>query len=165
MKHSIDSVREFHRVFGHPIAKDVNVATEAQRRLRVKLIAEELGELAVALGVPLKLEVKPDETGAFLAITNLEVAPEGSCACDENVDLIEAADALGDLDYVVQGSNLVFGFPSGMVLKEIHESNMSKLGADGKPIWNADGKVVKGPNYRKPNIMRILDTFDRNREL
>lgn len=74
----------------------------------------------------------------------------------DTVDLIEAADALGDLDYVVQGSNISFGFPSEAILEEIHASNMSKLGEDGKPIYREDAKVLKGPNYFKPNIARVM---------
>ena len=75
---------------------------------------------------------------------------------DSRVDLIETADALGDLKYVVEGAALVFGIPLEPVFMEIHRSNMSKLGTDGKPIYREDGKVLKGPNYTPPNVAAVL---------
>lgn len=156
-------VRQFHNVFKHPVETEVTPNTVAHRRLRVALIAEELGELCQALGVPLELSVVPaalsEATDKDVA-NNMRivkwVAPAEMCHPDGAVDLVEAADALGDLDYVVQGSNLVFGFPGPAVVEEIHDSNMTKLGADGKPIWDEMGKIVKGPNYRRPDVGHIL---------
>ena len=63
----------------------------------------------------------------------------------QNNDLVEVADALGDMLYILCGTIIE------------HGSNMSKLGADGKPIYREDGKVLKGPNYFKPHIKEILD--------
>jgi predicted HAD superfamily Cof-like phosphohydrolase len=74
-------------------------------------------------------------------------------------DLIEIADALGDQLYILCGTILAHGMQHKIVevFEEIQRSNMSKLGADGKPIYREDGKVMKGPNYFKPDIKSILD--------
>ncbi|WP_222984737.1 nucleoside triphosphate pyrophosphohydrolase family protein [Flagellimonas meishanensis] len=74
-------------------------------------------------------------------------------------DLIEVADALGDMLYILCGTILEHGMQYKIeeVFEEIQRSNMSKLGMDGKPIYREDGKVLKGPNYFKPNIQEIMD--------
>jgi predicted HAD superfamily Cof-like phosphohydrolase len=73
-------------------------------------------------------------------------------------DIVEVADALGDIAYVVYGAAKTFGIPLDEVVDEIHRSNMSKLGEDGKPIYReSDRKVLKGENYFPPNIKAILD--------
>ena len=73
-------------------------------------------------------------------------------------DLVEVADALGDMLYILCGTILSHGMQYKIteVFNEIQRSNMSKLGDDGKPIYREDGKVLKGPNYFKPNIKSIL---------
>jgi len=73
-------------------------------------------------------------------------------------DLIEVADALGDMLYILCGTILEHGMQYKIeeVFEEIQRSNMSKLGADGKPIYREDGKVLKGPNYFKPDIQGVL---------
>ena len=71
-------------------------------------------------------------------------------------DIVEVADALGDILYIVIGTAIVFGIDIEKVFNEIHSSNMSKLGEDGKPIFREDGKVLKGPNYFEPNIEKVL---------
>lgn len=77
----------------------------------------------------------------------------------EKGDLVEVADALGDILYILCGTMLKHGLQDKMeeIFREIQRSNMSKLGADGKPIYREDGKVMKGPDYFKPNIAAILD--------
>ena len=77
----------------------------------------------------------------------------------KNGDLVEVADALGDIMYILFGTMLKHGLQDKMVevFKEIQNSNMSKLGEDGKPIYREDGKVLKGPNYFRPNIAQILN--------
>lgn len=77
----------------------------------------------------------------------------------ENNDLVEVADALGDMLYILCGTILEHGMQHKIqeVFEEIQRSNMSKLGADGKPIYREDGKVLKGPNYFKPSIKSILE--------
>src|SRR5688572_7431947 len=74
-------------------------------------------------------------------------------------DLVEIADALGDQLYILCGTILKHGMQHKIVevFTEIHRSNMSKLGEDGEPVYRADGKIIKGPNYFKPNIKTILD--------
>jgi len=97
----------------------------------------------------------PDRHKLRLALI-VEEAEELAEAMDEN-DLVGIADALGDLAYVVIGAALEFGIPLEEVVDEIHLSNMSKLGAGGKPIYReSDGKVLKGPNYSPPNIAKVL---------
>ncbi|HRB72080.1 nucleoside triphosphate pyrophosphohydrolase family protein [Flavobacterium sp. WV_118_3] len=76
----------------------------------------------------------------------------------QNNDLVEIADALGDMLYILCGTILEHGLQHKIeeVFDEIQRSNMSKLGEDGKPIYREDGKVMKGPNYFKPNFETIL---------
>ena len=76
-----------------------------------------------------------------------------------NKDLVEVADALGDMLYILCGTIIEHGMQHKIeeVFNEIQKSNMSKLGADGKPIFREDGKVLKGPNYFKPDIKSILN--------
>jgi len=78
-------------------------------------------------------------------------------ACD-NGDLVEIADALGDQLYILCGTILKHGMQHIItdVFAEIHESNMSKLDAEGNPIFREDGKIMKGENYFKPNISQFL---------
>ena len=76
----------------------------------------------------------------------------------QNNDIVEIADALGDMLYILCGTILEHGLQNKIeeVFDEIQRSNMSKLGEDGKPIYREDGKVMKGPNYFKPNFSDIL---------
>ena len=74
----------------------------------------------------------------------------------EKKDLVEVADALTDILYVTYGAGHAFGINLDKCFSEVQNSNMSKLGADGKPIYNESGKVMKGPNYYKPNLKKIL---------
>ena len=71
-------------------------------------------------------------------------------------DLKEVADALTDILYVTYGAGHSFGINLDKCFKEVQNSNMSKLDEDGKPIYNDKGKVMKGPNYFKPNFTKIL---------
>jgi predicted HAD superfamily Cof-like phosphohydrolase len=74
----------------------------------------------------------------------------------ENQDLVEIADALTDILYVVYGAGHAFGIDLDACYAEVHSSNMSKLGEDGKPMKRPDGKVMKGPNYFEPDLGYIL---------
>ena len=71
-------------------------------------------------------------------------------------DLKEVADALTDILYVTYGAGHAFGINLDDCFEEVQKSNMSKLGNDGKPIYNENGKVMKGPNYFKPNLNKFL---------
>ena len=71
-------------------------------------------------------------------------------------DIKEVADALTDILYVTYGAGHAFGIDLDRCFEEVQNSNMSKLGDDGKPIYNESGKVMKGPNYFKPNLKKFL---------
>ena len=71
-------------------------------------------------------------------------------------DIVATADALTDIAYVVYGMAAEFGIDLDACFDEVHRSNMSKLGADGRPIHREDGKVVKGPNYTPPDLRKVL---------
>ena len=75
----------------------------------------------------------------------------------ENKDIKEVADALTDILYVTYGAGHAFGINLDQCFDEVQNSNMSKLGKDGKPIYNESGKVMKGPHYFKPNLKQFLD--------
>ena len=74
----------------------------------------------------------------------------------ENKDLLEVADALTDILYVTYGAGHAFGIDLDACFEEVQNSNMSKLGQDGKPIFNDQGKVMKGPNYFKPDLTKFI---------
>lgn len=141
-----DLVREFHRTYSLPIAPYGATPTVDFDRvgMRLALIGEEVAELFTAvLG----------ETAGFL----IQQAVETALAHDNHErDVVGAADALGDIAYVTYGMALEAGIPLDGVLLEIHRANLSKLGADGKPILRADGKVLKGPDYTPPNVAAVL---------
>ena len=71
-------------------------------------------------------------------------------------DLVEVADALADILYVTYGAGTAFGINLDKCFDEVHNSNMSKLGKDSKPIYDNNGKVMKGPNYFKPNLNKFI---------
>ena len=74
----------------------------------------------------------------------------------DNKDIKEVADALTDILYVTYGAGHAFGINLDKCFAEVQNSNMSKLGDDGKPIYNEKGKVLKGPNYFKPNLKKFV---------
>ena len=74
----------------------------------------------------------------------------------DNKDIKEVADALTDILYVTYGAGHAFGINLDKCFEEVQNSNMSKLGTDGKPIYNENGKVMKGPNYFKPNLNKFV---------
>ncbi len=74
----------------------------------------------------------------------------------DNKDLLEVAVALTDILYVTYGAGHAFGIDLDKCFEEVQNSNMSKLGDDGKPIYNDSGKVMKGPNYFKPNLSKFV---------
>ena len=75
----------------------------------------------------------------------------------ENKDLLEVADALTDILYVTYGAGHAFGIDLDKCFEEVQNSNMSKLGEDGKPIYNEFGKVMKGPKYFKPDLIKFVN--------
>lgn len=138
-------VREFHTTYALPIAEDPPDVDRDRVHMRMALIAEELAELVGA--------VYGERAGGLMeqAFTTAVAADDGTR------DTVEAADALGDLVYVTYGMALECGIPLTEVLAEIQASNLSKLGADGRPIYREDGKVLKGPGYFRPDIAAVLD--------
>ena len=74
----------------------------------------------------------------------------------DDKDLLEVADALTDILYVTYGAGIAFGIDLDKCFEEVQNSNMSKLDKNGKPIYNEFGKVMKGPNYFKPNLNKFL---------
>ena len=74
----------------------------------------------------------------------------------KNKDLLEVADALTDILYVTYGAGHAFGIDLDKCFDEVQNSNMSKLDNNGKPIYNNDGKVIKGPNYFKPDLSKFI---------
>lgn len=138
-RNSYERVREFMENYGHPVYDEPTVIEdEAWERMRLDLILEEVAELVEALGYDaLWLRETPFyKTG--------------------RTDIVAAADALGDIEYVVNGMAAGMGIPLPEVVEEIHRSNMSKMGADGKPVFRHDGKVLKGPNYSPPDLKKVL---------
>ena len=93
----------------------------------------------------------------FLRVSLIEEELEELKDAIKKKDLIEVADALTDLLYVTYGAGHAFGINLNKCFEEVQNSNMSKLGLDGKPIYNQLGKVMKGPKYFKPNLKKIVD--------
>ena len=85
-----------------------------------------------------------------------EELEELKLAIKEN-NIKEVADALTDILYVTYGAGHAFGINLDKCFEEVQNSNMSKLGDDGKPIYNENGKVMKGPNYFKPDLNKFID--------
>ena len=79
----------------------------------------------------------------------------------ENKDLLEVADALTDILYVAYGTGHAFGIDLDKCFEEVQNSNMSKLGEDGKPIYNESGKIMKGPKYFKPDLSKFVNQQGR----
>lgn len=127
MNQKINAVKEFHEAFGLGVLNSPKADLGKQKN-------------------QLRFKLMQEENEEYLE------------ACEDN-DLVEVADALGDMLYILCGTILEHGMQHKIeeVFNEIHFSNMSKLGKDGKPIYREDGKVMKGPNYFKPNIEKILN--------
>lgn len=137
-------VRQFHATYHLPVATgEPNVDFE-RIHMRMALIAEEFAELMGAVYGP-------------AAEARVTAAVADAVAHDERTrDTVEAADALADLIYVIYGMALETGIPLDAVLHAVQRSNLSKLGADGKPIYREDGKVLKGPGFFHPNVADVL---------
>tara|TARA_R110002073_G_scaffold313380_3_gene485308 strand:+ start:17766 stop:18152 length:387 start_codon:yes stop_codon:yes gene_type:complete len=127
MKKYTDAVHEFHTAFGLGIKNEPIANIGEARNL-------------------LRFNLMKEENEEYFEAAN-------------NNDLVEVADALGDMLYILAGTIIEHGmqYKIAEVFDEIQRSNMSKLGEDGKPIYREDGKVLKGPDYFKPNIQEILD--------
>ena len=137
-------VRRFHHVYGLPVQTDGASLERESLHMRMSLIAEEFAELVGAVyGQAARAEIESSYRRAV-------------AADDGARDTVETADALADLIYVIYGMALETGIDLAAVLAEVQRSNMSKLGADGKPVYREDGKVLKGPGYFPPNVEAVL---------
>lgn len=121
-------------------------------------IAAQVGDFHRAYELPVRtsptLQVGQDQIVLRLSLIEEEVAELREAA--EAGDLVGLADALADIVYVAYGTAHVHGIDLDAVLDEVHGSNMTKLGADGRPVRRADGKILKGPGYRPPDVESIL---------
>ncbi|KIC44425.1 hypothetical protein RA28_16000 [Ruegeria sp. ANG-S4] len=101
--------------------------------------------------------IPEDRAQMRLAILEEEVAELREAV--EAGDMVEVLDALCDIQYVLDGTFLEFGLHGVKqnAMEEVHASNMSKLGADGRPVLREDGKVLKGPDFRRPDLGRVLE--------
>ena len=106
--------------------------------------------------VKTKAELGEDKTNNLRIELIKEELKELTEAIKQN-DLLEVADALTDILYVTYGAGHAFGIDLDKCFDEVQNSNMSKLGEDGKPIYNEAGKVMKGPNYFKPDLSKFLN--------
>jgi predicted HAD superfamily Cof-like phosphohydrolase len=136
-------VTEFHTTYGQVIRVRPDI-TVPELFMRLDLIVEEVTELIGA--------VLGKAAGDCLA----EAWEKAKTLDDGTRDIIETADALADLIYVIYGMGLTVGIDLDDVLLEVQGSNMSKLGEDGKPIYREDGKVLKGPGFYQPDIAKVL---------
>ena len=127
MKHQIEAVKIFHEIY--------------------KLSYKENPTTEIGLDkIKLRFNLMAEENQEYLQAA-------------KNNDLVEVADALGDMLYILCGTIIEHGMQDKIeeVFDEIQKSNLSKLGEDGKPIYRNDGKVMKGPNYFKPDISKVLN--------
>ena len=109
----------------------------------------------IGLEVKTKAKLSNDKINELRISLINEELEELKKAIKDN-DILEVADALTDILYVAYGAGHAFGINLDECFNEVQESNMSKLGSDGKPIYNEYGKVMKGPNYFKPNLSKFL---------
>ncbi|MFP2996407.1 nucleoside triphosphate pyrophosphohydrolase family protein [Spongiivirga sp. MCCC 1A20706] len=128
--------------------------------MKRKLTAVQLFHESFGLGVKHEPIANLGEDKLKLRFNLMAEENEEYLEAAKDNDLVEVADALGDMLYILCGTILEHGMQHKIeeVFEEIQRSNMSKLGADGKPIYREDGKVLKGPNYFKPNIKAILES-------
>ena len=141
----MELVLQFHHTYSVPIRPFSDPTLDYERmNMRISLIAEEFAELMGAVY-------------GLRARAIIEAATAEAVATDEGErDVIEAADALADLVYVVYGMAIESGMNLDSVLAEVQASNLSKLMPDGSVKLREDGKVLKGPNFFQPNIARGL---------
>jgi predicted HAD superfamily Cof-like phosphohydrolase len=135
---------QFHLAVGQPILPSPAVPTDERIRLRLRLIVEEMFEV---------IEATVRDPTLFDPYMNGVQALIGHCAI--RVDLPKLADALGDTDYVVEGTRLEFGIDGEPIADEIHRTNMAKVGS--QPVTDEHGKILKPPGWRPPDIAGELE--------
>lgn len=129
-------VRDFHLAFD--IGVDLPMTSDLLA-FRQKLIGEEVEELYAEIA---KARAEIDAGGAITRETLAAMMKE-----------------MADVQYILSGMVATFGMPADRVFDRVHQSNMSKLGTDGKPVRRDDGKVMKGPNYRPPSLDDLIDVI------
>jgi predicted HAD superfamily Cof-like phosphohydrolase len=136
-----------------------------KERAMTKSTLDRVREFHEAYGLPVAHEPKiADEKVNGLRVELLREELEELTVALKDRDLTEVLDALTDLQYVLDGAYLSFGLHSlkEKAFAEVHRANMSKLGADGKPVVReSDGKILKGPNYTPPDIKSIVEGWLR----
>lgn len=137
-------VEEFHQTYDCPI-RDRPMLPPGQIPV-ADLSLEELQLL------DLRFDLIEEEFREYECASGMDANGRGELV----VDIEAVADALGDLVYVCYGAAISLGIDLDKVIEEIHRSNMSKLGADGRPIFRQDGKVMKGPSYSPPVLRDVL---------
>ena len=153
MKSDQDLVKEFHEAFGLPVRTTPDVGSAAERVLRVRLILEEALGFAKASGVL----VRSPTGGRIDGLRDLVIEPDWHTA-----DLTQMAHELGDLGIVVNGSAVQLGIPLRACMNEIHAANMNKLGPDGKPIIDQNGKVRKPEGWKPADVSAVLRNASRS---
>lgn len=138
-------VGEFHNANDQPILEKPQVPADDRIRLRLALIAEEFLELLVAA-------LENDPRDPFVIAEMMTEFREAVADATIKVDLPKLADALADLDYVVEGTRLEFGIDGGPIANAVHAANMAKMGPDGKPLKDSNGKVRKPEGWQPPDI-------------
>lgn len=127
--------------------------------MKRKLVAVEQFHRSFGLGVSETLKADLGSSKNMLRFNLMEEENREYLEAANNNDIVEIADALGDMLYILCGTILEHGMQHKIeaVFEEIQRSNMSKLDVNGKPIYREDGKVLKGPNYFKPDIKGVLE--------
>jgi len=162
-------VYEFHKAFGINTDYEWSSKTLA---LRLRLMLEEFAEFeeAVLHLISEKSGVDCDMIGDYLRYRESELMTEedvyAGTELSEHALKVEVVDAMGDMEYINYGTADILGIPLDQAVDIIHDSNMSKLGDDGKPIINGQngnydptrpiGKILKGPNYHKPYLDELV---------
>lgn len=143
-------VMEFHLAMGQPVHHRPQIPAEERIRLRAKLIAEEFSEVMSALFDLDTSDLPPPFPSR--ANTLREILKEAIDKAPVKVDMVDLADGLADLDYVVEGTRLEFGIYGKAIADEVHASNMAKVGG---PV-REDGKMLKPLGWKPPDIAGVL---------
>ncbi len=118
---------------------------------------EKVGDFMEAFGQEvLYIPTRPDSSLAALRLDLIEEEVQELRDGLGRGSLLEIADALTDILYVVYGAGHAFGIDLDDCFHEVHRSNMTKLGEDGRPLYREDGKVMKGPNYEEPDLTQYI---------
>lgn len=158
----LDCVAEFHAVFGAHIAKEPGLPnTDLDSASDLAVYHEAAAYWGETLKVMAQNAAKRGDQGGSLLLIRLQLCQEELAELSEAMlarDIVGCLDALTDMTYVADGTyhTLGLGHYKIAALAEVHRSNMSKLGEDGKPITSSAGRIVKGPNYSKPDLRAVL---------